>query len=304
MMLPSYTRNSHSASAVARLATGVRATAKPCATCKASTNGTAPRQGMNASATRTMYVADVDMSQDYPSTSARPQVAPMEVPANNMVAHSIRTSAPLSRQSGTDLQLTKDNRALKEDLLKAKADLSVQAQEVQDLRSKLADRDRSLQLTKAELIETRIHLQEKELLLQEAYERLRKATHERSEYRRYLSEAERELRTTRSELIEWSHGLMELKNVMDGLDDSFGELVGTSYADVMAEIEDSLQELKDEDAEIAARPADAMLKLRTASLDEATGEDELLAITEALRGLHELSQEILDESKEDAAYFS
>ena len=116
-----------------------------------------------------MYVADVDMSanSDGPSTSARP----VSVPANGAVARSMKlgdagVAGALVRQGTPDGQLVKDNYALKDELLRAKADLAVQSQDVLELRGKLAERDRSLQLTKSELIETRISLQEKEIQLQ------------------------------------------------------------------------------------------------------------------------------------------
>ena len=49
-------------------------------------------------------------------------------------------------------------------------------------------------------------------------------------------EAQKELQNTRSELLEWSDGLSELKEVMEGLDGDLSDLFGdTDYANVVTE---------------------------------------------------------------------
>jgi chromosome segregation ATPase len=72
--------------------------------------------------------------------------------------------------------------------------------------------------------------------LQEVNERLATASSERGEYRQYLMEAQKELQNTRAELLEWSEGLSELKEVMEGLDGDLSDLFGdTDYANVVTE---------------------------------------------------------------------
>lgn len=49
-------------------------------------------------------------------------------------------------------------------------------------------------------------------------------------------EAQKELQNTRTELLEWSDGLSELKEVMEGLDGDLSDLFGdTDYANVVSE---------------------------------------------------------------------
>lgn len=77
--------------------------------------------------------------------------------------------------------------------------------------------------------ETRSHVQD-------VNQRLATASSERGEYRQYLMEAQKELQNTRTELLEWSEGLSELKEVMEGLDGDLSDLFGdTDYANVVNE---------------------------------------------------------------------
>ena len=74
------------------------------------------------------------------------------------------------------------------------------------------------------------------LAVQEVQARLQTASNERGEYRQYLLEAQAELQQTRTELVEWSDGLVELKAVMEGLDDDLTTLFGDGdYQDAVSD---------------------------------------------------------------------
>ena len=52
-----------------------------------------------------------------------------------------------------------------------------------------------------------------------------------------MLDAQAELQATRDELVHWSEGLVELKNVMEGLDEDLGALFGEDrYDEVMASV--------------------------------------------------------------------
>lgn len=249
--------------------------------CRSATNGRA--QNGSAIATKDMYIADLDMSRDDPYA---PHSEPVTVPDNSSSPPGLRLAAA---PSNAGLVPAADMEHLKLQLHRAKEDLANSEMEVDQLRSTLAERDRSLHRSKSELIEARVALSEKEELLDEAYDRLRRSTHERSEYRRYLLEAEQELQTTRANLMEWSQGLMELKSVMEGLDNDLSDLVGpAAYRAALSEIEDSLDGMSSDGEPAISFKFDA---------------DELDAITEALKDLQQLSAEVLHEARQDGEYF-
>jgi hypothetical protein len=80
------------------------------------------------------------------------------------------------------------------------------------------------------------HVEVGSFALQDVNKRLMTASNERSEYRRYLLEAQQELQQTRAELLEWSEGLVELKSVMEGLDEDLSDLFGPGeYSEAVTE---------------------------------------------------------------------
>lgn len=109
-----------------------------------------------------MYVADLDMTHPTGSSAGTAQVT---VPTHGGASRN-GTASPPPRDAGMSLvtdrsaQLELLNANAKAELIQAKQELAERGEMVADLQSQLAERDRSLRLTKSELIETRIALQE------------------------------------------------------------------------------------------------------------------------------------------------
>jgi septal ring factor EnvC (AmiA/AmiB activator) len=114
---------------------------------------------------RDMYVADMDLSQgalgsSQPSMSSRmsvPAFATMSVDSPHRVASTSNGNGDSSASGG--LALARVNSDLKDELVSVKQELVQSSEKVQELSMQLADKERTLQVTKADLIETRLELQ-------------------------------------------------------------------------------------------------------------------------------------------------
>lgn len=111
-----------------------------------------------------MYVADMDLSQgalgSQPSTLSRmsvPAFATMSI--DSPPREATTTNGDASASAAGSLALARTNSALKEELVSMKQELVQSSEKVQELSMQLADKERTLQVTKADLIETRLELQ-------------------------------------------------------------------------------------------------------------------------------------------------
>lgn len=198
-----------------------------------------------------------------------------------------------SRESGESVALVKQNTELKEELITVRGQLADSEAEVEHLSMQLADKERTLQVTKADLIETRLELQRTDERLREVQTRLQTASNERSEYRQYLLEAQAELQQTRTELVEWSDGLVELKAVMEGLDEDLTTIFGEGEFSAAVSDAMSLTETLGAGSDLVAHAEN-----RRAA---AAGDNQSMA--QALAGLQQLSAEVLRQAEEDAEFF-
>lgn len=122
---------------------------------------TAQNAPLQDSSTQQMYVADLDMTQ--PERAATPTVR-VTVPSSGAATRTGRSGSGSGDQSFAlttgglrmEAQIAQTSQALQQ----ARTELTVREEEVTQLQTQLADRDRSLHLTKSELIETRVALAE------------------------------------------------------------------------------------------------------------------------------------------------
>lgn len=258
------------------------------ANCSANGNGTRHWSNGNGSGhTQELFVADLDMTMDDldESYADRPATT-MRVPLPTHVQFSERRADGSS--SAENVQLVRSNEALKAELATVKDELAVTQQEKQALQLQMVEKERALQATKADLIETRLELQRTESRLDDVNARLATASSERGEYRHYLMEAQKELQNTRTELLEWSEGLSELKEVMEGLDGDLSDLFGDSeYASVVSEALAAARSLPDGPTGKGAEAVDADTE----------------CFASALEDLHRLSAEVLKQAEEDRRLF-
>eukprot|EP00892_Ulva_mutabilis_P011698 jgi/Ulvmu1/8900/UM049_0082.1 len=261
-----------------------------------STNGTSHWGGSNgngataqAEKTRTqeLYVADLDMTIDTgdESYADRPATT-MRVPHPSEIRHDRPANGGVE-----EVQLVRNNKALQAELASVRDELTVSQQENQHLHMQLAEKERTLQATKADLIETRLELQRTEARLTEVNDRLETATNERSEYRQYLLEAQQELQQTREELLEWSEGLQELKTVMEDLDGDLTDLFGEGDWSAVTDAIEATRSLR--------APGDASDSNGVAAVPEEHSQ----SFAAALEDLHKLSAEVLRQAEEDRRLF-
>lgn len=109
--------------------------------------------------TRDVYVADLDLTRGNGSASSN-AASRIAVPADTTVDDPRGGAA--STSSSTAIQLSRDNEALKVELTGVREELARSAEQVQALTVQLADKERSLQAAKADMIETRLELQRNE----------------------------------------------------------------------------------------------------------------------------------------------
>ncbi|GMH42884.1 LOW QUALITY PROTEIN: hypothetical protein BSKO_10803 [Bryopsis sp. KO-2023] len=112
------------------------------------------------------------------------------------------------------------------ELVKAKMDIRMRDKEIADLKRRMAERDQSLRYSKAELIESRRIIQKKDEQLRQTYDSLVISARERSKLREELINVEKELMDARDELHHWTTQLVDLKTVIDSVDEEDGDLEG------------------------------------------------------------------------------
>jgi hypothetical protein len=112
----------------------------------------------NGTDMRDVYIADVDMTRGSIGDGSR-----MSVPVDTSVDD---TYDSITNSDSVALQLSRDNEALKTELRTVRMELSETAEQVQHLTVQLADKERSLQVAKADMIETRLELQRNQTELQ------------------------------------------------------------------------------------------------------------------------------------------
>ena len=103
---------------------------------------------------RDVYVADVDLSSG--DGAATGSSGRMSVPSFNSLSVDHLHG---SRETGESVALVKQNGELKQELMTVRQELAESEAEVEHLTMQLADKERTLQVTKADLIETRLELQ-------------------------------------------------------------------------------------------------------------------------------------------------
>lgn len=112
------------------------------------------------------------------------------------------------------------------ELVKAKMDIRMRDKEIADLKRRMAEREQSLRYSKAELIESRRIIQKKDEQLRQTYDSLVISARERSKLREELINVEKELMDARDELHHWTNQLVDLKTVIDSVDEEDADLEG------------------------------------------------------------------------------
>eukprot|EP01024_Parvocaulis_polyphysoides_P025960 TRINITY_DN2364_c0_g1_i2.p1 TRINITY_DN2364_c0_g1~~TRINITY_DN2364_c0_g1_i2.p1 ORF type:complete len:176 (+),score=28.97 TRINITY_DN2364_c0_g1_i2:106-633(+) len=114
--------------------------------------------------------------------------------------------------------VVKEDTASVEALKAANIALQTKDKQIESLTRALLERETQLKYTKSELMEARKDLQSKELLLQDAFNKLSKAAVERQQLRDQLILSEQELQQRLEEVMCWSDGLSELNSIVDSID--------------------------------------------------------------------------------------
>ena len=126
------------------------------------------KQRLNAAAClQEMYVADVDLTRDSRSYGSNRRESRMRVPAFDRVRTREVSSngTGLARRGdngGGDAALVRSNESLKEELIALKSDLADSTEREEGLQLQVENKDRALQATKGDLIDTRMDLQRME----------------------------------------------------------------------------------------------------------------------------------------------
>lgn len=144
-----------------------------------------------------------------------------------------------------------ETRALKQELGQASADLQMRNRELAQVQVALRMKDRELKLVKEQLAQSKIEarelkselrdvysrMQAKDTELLAAYEQLMESARERARLRDQLILAEQELQQTRMELQSWRQGLLEVKSLMESVDEVSSES-GQEVEELWADLEE------------------------------------------------------------------